>query len=130
KESQARYMQMVEERFAPIPIRYIPLMTREIVGLQALEEVADKLFAGEDPTAVYSRGRGYTFGKDEQGYELSIPLPLATKSDVTLKQVGDELIVHVGNQKRNLVLPRALVGQQTRGARMEEGVLKIRFGGG
>jgi len=128
KASQARYIRMVEEGFAPTPIRYLPLMDREIVGLEPLEEVGTKLFGADDPTAVYHQGRSCSFEKLNGEYQLSLPLPFADKGNVELKQVGEELIVLVGNQKRNLVLPRALVGLRTRTAKLEDGTLKIRFG--
>lgn len=127
KASQAKYIRMVEEGFAPTPIRYVPLMEREVVGIDALEMVGEKLFGEDDPAAIYYQGRSYTFEKWDAGYQLLLPLPFAAKSDVNLKQVGDELIVHVGNQKRNLILPRALVGLRTRSAKLEDGTLKIRF---
>lgn len=127
KASQAKYMKMVEEGFAPTPIRYLPLMSQEIVGIGLLEELGEKLFGTEDPAAVYHWGRTYTFEKVGDGYQLLLPLPFASKSDVDLKQLGDELIVQVGNQKRNLVLPRALMGMRTRSAKLEGGTLSIRF---
>ena len=36
-------------------------------------------------------------------------------------------MVKVGSQKRNLILPRALVGLRPYGARFEDGALRIRF---
>jgi arsenite-transporting ATPase len=41
--------------------------------------------------------------------------------------VGDELVVQVGNFKRNIILPRALVGMESRGAKLEDDRLSIRF---
>ncbi|MHB1162120.1 MAG: ArsA family ATPase [Chloroflexota bacterium] len=127
KASQARYIRMVEEGFAPTPIRYVPLMDREIVGIETLETVAEKLFDGEDPLAVFHRGRSYSFEKRERGYELLLPLPFASRDDVELRQVGDELVIQVGNQRRALILPRALIGMDVRGARMDGDTLKVRF---
>ncbi len=127
KASQARYMKMVEEGFAPTPIRYLPLMNQEVVGLSLLKEVAERLFGTEDPTAVYHQGRTYSFEKAEDGYQLLLSLPFASKGDIDLMQVGDELILQIGNQKRNLVLPRALSGMRTQGAKLEDGILRVRF---
>jgi arsenite-transporting ATPase len=127
KESQARYIRMVEEGFAPTPIRYVPLMDREIVGPETLRAVGDKLFGEDDPTTVFHRGRSYDFEKLDKGYQLLLPLVFASKDSLDLKQVGDELVVQVGNQRRTLVLPRALVGMQIRGAKLEENTLKVRF---
>lgn len=127
KASQAKYIQMVESAFAPIPIRYLPLMESEIVGLGTLEQVGEKLFAGDDPTAVYHKGRSYTFEKAADGYQLLVPLPFVTKSDIDLQQVGDELVIQVGSQKRTMILPRALVGMRIHGAKLEDDVLKVQF---
>ena len=127
KESQARYIRMVEEGFAPTPIRYLPLMEREIVGIPALHEVGDRLFGGDDPTAVFHRGRGFEFEKTGEGYQLLLPLPFADREKLDLNQVGDELVIQIGNQRRTLILPRALAGMGVRGARLEEGTLKVRF---
>jgi arsenite/tail-anchored protein-transporting ATPase len=127
KASQIRYIQMVESAFAGIPIRYLPLMESEIVGLETLEQVGETLFTGEDPTAVYHEGRSYSFEKSAEGYQLLVPLPFVSKSDIGVQQVGDELILQVGSQKRNLILPRALIGMKIRGAKLDEDVLKVQF---
>ncbi|MGE5617661.1 MAG: ArsA family ATPase [Sphingomonadaceae bacterium] len=127
KASQARYIRMVEEGFAPTPIRYVPLLDREIVGIEALELVAEKLYGAQDPLAVLHRGRGYSFEKTEKGYELLLPLSFTHREDVDLRHIGDELVIQVGNQRRVLILPRALIGMDVRGAKMDGDTLKIRF---
>ncbi len=45
-----------------------------------------------------------------------------------LNRDGDELHLQVGGLRRTIVLPRALVDAPTTGAKMEDGVLRIRFG--
>jgi arsenite/tail-anchored protein-transporting ATPase len=127
KASQAKYIQMIEERFAPVPIHYVPLMENEVVGVEALEAVGQQLFGDQDPTQIYHRGRSYSFEKTAGGYLLLLPLPFTTRGDVELSQVGDELVVRVGNQRRTIILPRTLAGMQTRGARLEGGTLTVRF---
>lgn len=127
KESQARYIQMVEESFAPVPIRYVPYMDREIVGLEALGSVAEKLFGQDDPIQIFHRDRGFSFEKTAEGYDLVMPLPFVAKSDVELRQMGDELIIQIANQRRNLMLPRSISGMRTRGAKLEDGTLRVRF---
>ena len=127
KESQARYIQMVEESFARVPIRYVPYMDREIVGLEALGTVAEKLFGQDDPIQIFHRDRSFSFEKTAEGYDLVMPLPFAAKSDVELRQMGDELIIQIANQRRNLMLPRSISGMRTRGAKLEDGTLRVRF---
>ena len=41
---------------------------------------------------------------------------------------GDELIVHIGNQKRSLLLPRALAGLDILGATYDDNTLSVSFG--
>ncbi|MDQ3707559.1 MAG: hypothetical protein M3437_20490 [Chloroflexota bacterium] len=56
-----------------------------------------------------------------------MPLPFATKEQVDLLQTGDELVVQVGDYKRNLILPRALATLQVAGAKLDNGELSINF---
>jgi arsenite-transporting ATPase len=127
RETQQRYLAMVEERFAPLPIFRAPLFQHEIVGLERLGELGEALFGELDPTQVFHTGRTHTIERADGGYLLSIPLPFAEKGEVDLVQLGDELVVQVGQHKRNIQLPRILAGLASRGARLEGDVLKIRF---
>jgi arsenite/tail-anchored protein-transporting ATPase len=127
KATQARHREAVEEGFAPIPIRDVPLFGHEIVGLDGLREMAAALYGDTDPSVVCYSGHGHRIEKRGREYVLSLTLPFATRDQVTLLQSGDELVVKVGSQKRNLILPRALVGLRPYGARFEDGALRIRF---
>src|SRR5919197_832637 len=91
KDTQAHYMQRIEEGFRPLPIRSVPLFDNEVVGLEALQRMARALFADEDPTRIYFKGRTHSIQSlPGGGYELSLPLPFATRGDVQLRQTGDE----------------------------------------
>jgi arsenite-transporting ATPase len=130
KDTQARYLQRVEEGFQPLPIKRVPLFDDEVVGLEALGRMARALYGDEDPTQVYYSGRAQTLeGLPEGGYRLTLPLPFATRGDVSLRQKGDELLVHVGTHRRHIILPRALVGLQATRARLDEpsATLSINF---
>ena len=41
---------------------------------------------------------------------------------------GDELVVQVDNQRRNIVLPRTLASRKLLGAAFEDQRLRVRFG--
>ena len=58
---------------------------------------------------------------------LRLPLGFAEKGQVDVTLVGDELILQVGSYKRNIIVPRALAQQEVRGARLEDGELRITF---
>jgi arsenite-transporting ATPase len=128
REAQARYLPMVETQFAPVPVRTIPYFDHEMVGLVRLEELGRALFGDLDPQQFQYRGRPYAIQREPTGYTLILELPFATKQDVALSRSGDELVLQVGTWRRNLVLPRVLLDAPTQGAKMEERVLKVRFG--
>jgi len=65
--------------------------------------------------------------QEDGDYVLTVLLPFTSKQEVALSQVGDELIVRVGNHRRNVILPRALVGLQTQSAKLDGDRLTIRF---
>ena len=127
KDIQSKYTHLVEECFAPLPILHTPLFDEEVVGLRMLEKLAKSAFGDEDPAKLLFRGQTHTIAKEGDTYVLSIPLPLATKPEIEMLRAGDELVVRIGTQRRNIVLPRTLVALETREAKFEDGVLRVRF---
>jgi len=128
REAQARYLPMVEEQFGPVPVRTVPFFDKEMVGLERLTELGQAMFAETDPSQFLYRGRPYSVSRDESGYTLAVELPFTSKDEIALSRSGDELLLQVGAWRRNLVLPRLLLDAPTQGARMEDRVLKVRFG--
>ena len=127
KESQERHSALVDECFAPLPILRIPLFDQEVVGREMLHRMAEVLFGAQDPTQVYFRGKPHDIERVKDGYILTLPLPLATKETIDVTRVGEELVVRIGNFKRNIILPRALVSLEIQEARFEGTDLKVRF---
>jgi arsenite-transporting ATPase len=127
REAQARYLPMVEEQFAPVPVRTVPFFDHEMVGVDRLAELGRALFADADPSAFLYRGRPYSVKREDGGYTLSVELPFASKEEISLSRSSDELLLQVGAWRRNLVLPRLLLDAPTQGARMDDRVLKVRF---
>jgi arsenite-transporting ATPase len=133
QEIQRRHGRMIQEAFAPLPIWEVPLFDREVVGLAMLQRLAETLSQGRDPTRIHFQGHVQTVRKTGKGYTLKLRLPFAEKGDISLVKRGDELIVSVGNFRRDLVLPRAVTNLPVARARLEEGLLIVRFaenGGG
>jgi arsenite-transporting ATPase len=128
QETQRRYLPMVEESFAPVPVRTVPFFDREVVGIEMLDRVASALFGDEDPARTFYRGRPYRIDRTGPGFTLTLELPFVSKSDVSLTRTADELTVRVGAFRRNLILPRLLLNAPTLGAKFEDRTLKIQFG--
>lgn len=127
KESQVKYRQLVDECFSPIPILPVPLFEQEVVGLDMLRRMGEALFGNRDPTGRYYEGHAHTISREPDHFRLTVPLPFASKEQISVTRSGDELILHVGNQRRNIILPRALAGLDIAGARYEREALNVRF---
>ncbi len=127
KESQDRYFTLAEEGFSPLPILTAPLMDQEVVGLKMLERFGQAIYGDSDPIPIRFRGQTQEIRQLDGDYLLTLLLPFTSKEDIALSQIGDELIVRVGVHRRNVILPRALVGMQTQSAKLEGDRLTIRF---
>jgi len=127
KKSQGQYYRVIEEGFAPLPIYSVPLLEREVVGIPTLEIMADALYGKDDPTKFFFRGQVQNFQKEDKHYTLTLTLPFIEKEDISLVRSGNELVVQVGNFKRNIILPHALAGLAATGARFEGSKLRIQF---
>ena len=124
--SQNSVLRELEEYFAPVPVRRVPLFAHEVLGRRRLEEVAKVLYAeGEDPSAVTQTERPYVFGKRDGVYEVRLLVPFATKGEIELFKKGDELVVEVGTLRRHIGLPRSMAALMPARARLENRVLTV-----
>ncbi|MFQ6055993.1 MAG: ArsA family ATPase [Methanosarcinales archaeon] len=129
KELQTEHLQTIKESFSSVPIKSIKLFNKELVGLQLLEQMGKNLYGNEDPTKIYYSGTPIKIIKEKNQYTLNLQLPFTEKRDIDLYHKGDELILKVGNQKRSIVLPIALVDKSIVEAKYVDDTLKIKFEG-
>ena len=108
------------ESFDPIPILTARLFDREMFGLEALGALAEDVFEDAEPLGVLFRGATHDIVKNGDGYDVVFHLPLAEKRNVDLSKKGAELLVKVGNYRRNILLPDALARLPAAGASFEE----------
>ena len=124
--SQDTILHEIEEYFAPVPVKKVPLFAHEILGRQRLEDLARVLYAeDEDPSAVTRTEKAYTFGKQNGLYEIRVLLPFATKGEIELFKKGDELVVQIGTFRRHIGLPRSMAALTPSRARLESKVLTV-----
>jgi arsenite/tail-anchored protein-transporting ATPase len=124
--SQEKVLSEIEEYFAPVPVKRVPLFEHEVLGKQRLEDLAQVLYPGQqDPSVVTRTEKSYTFAKRDGGYEVRVLLPFATKGEVALFKKGDELVVEVGTLRRHVGLPRSMETLLPGRARLENQVLTI-----
>src|ERR1700674_3141473 len=124
--SQDRVLGEIEEYFAPVPVKRVPLFAHEVLGKQRLEDLASVLYPGdEDPSAVTRTEKPYAFGKLNGVYEVRVHLPFATKGEIGLFKKGDELVVEIGTLRRHIGLPRSMAGLSPGRAKLDNGVLTV-----
>jgi arsenite-transporting ATPase len=101
-----------------------------MLDLMAKSVFSDEMVRGGkgDPTQKYYNGKPQTILQRNGHYILSIPLPLVERSEVHLhRSVFDELIIRIGNWKRNIALPTGLARLDVSAAKYEEDRLNIYF---
>ena len=66
--SQEKVLNEIEEYFAPVPVKRVPLFQHEVLGKRRLEDLAQVLYPGQqDPSAVTRTEKSYTFAKVDGG---------------------------------------------------------------
>src|SRR5579863_2492270 len=124
--SQENVLREIEEYFAPVPVKRVPLFSHEVLGTQRLRELAALLYPGsEDPSAVTRTEKPYSFEKRNGTYEIRVLLPFATKGEIGLFKKGDELVVEIGTLRRHIGLPRSMASLSPSRARLENGQLTV-----
>ncbi len=135
KTAQAANLQLVHEAFAPLPVFVVPYFDREVTGIEMLRVMAGSLYgppaeqgATGDPTQKYFVGKPQEINRRDGHYVLSLALPLVEREEVHLhRSVFDELVVRIGNWKRNVSLPLGLARLDVAAARFEDDRLNIYF---
>ncbi len=124
--SQDKVLQEIEEYFAPVAIKRVPLFAHEVLGKPRLEDLARVLYAeGEDPAAVIRTEKPYTFGKRDGIYEVQMLLPFTAKSEIGVFKKGDELVVEIGSFRRRIGLPRSMAVLLPVRAKLNDRVLTV-----
>jgi arsenite-transporting ATPase len=128
REAQARYSELVDTAFAPIPIMRTRLFDHEVVGIDSLAEMAESIFGDGDPSAIMYHEVPQRVRKIGAEYELLLHLPFVSRDELVVTHREGELYVTVGPYKREISLPRVLKGKTVNTAKLEEGMLRVVFG--
>src|ERR671915_219143 len=128
RDVQGQELERVREGFAPVPVLCAPYFEAEVLGGAMLDRLAGALFSGtRSPAGLLHAGLAQEFSLDGEEGEVRLAVPFAGKGDVSLKKIGDELVVRVDGRKRTVVLPQALAALKPAGAALEQGALVVRF---
>jgi arsenite-transporting ATPase len=108
-------------------VALLPMFADEVVGISRLQDVAEALYHGADPTQFYVQKPPYAFTKDGAAYTLVLHVPFVHKEEITMTRQQEDVVVRIGSFKRHVPLPRAIARLKTAGAKLEGDRLVIRF---
>jgi arsenite/tail-anchored protein-transporting ATPase len=127
RSRQHERLSEVHDGFAPVPILTAPYLAEEVIGPRMLDRLGGELFADHDPAAILHADLTQEITSDNGRTTLRVAVPFAERDEISLKKVGQELVVLAGLQKRTIILPPALARKRTAGARLRDGSLEISF---
>ncbi len=125
--TQEKLRKQIHSTFAPLPIWEAPYRSREILGVEQLNELALAIFGDQDPTQIFHRGPIQEVTREGEMYILKLPLPHVEMDKVVMTKKGDEMIIEIGNFKRDITLPAVLANQEAVRARFVNKALEIHF---
>ena len=105
-ESQKKHLEEIEDSFAPLPIFKVGHQGEEVFGLKLLEKIGKTIYEEEDPTLIFHNENPFQVKETDQGYEIEIKLPFVDSEEFELAKYGDELVIDLGNRRKNIFLPR------------------------
>src|SRR5437763_9743956 len=126
-KNQEKLRHQIHQTFAPLPIWEAPYYSHEIIGIPQLGKLAYTIFGELDPTQVYFRGQIQEITRQGDEYILRLPLPHVEMNKVLMTKKGDEMIVEIGNFKRDITLPSVVYNKEDTVERFVNKALEIHF---
>jgi arsenite-transporting ATPase len=115
----------IKESFAEVPKFYLELQKGEIRTIPILEMAGKRMFGETDIAGVLFQSKIFNVIKTQDGPVLKIYLPFAEKSEMDLRQNGNEIILSIKNETRRFIVPREFSNKTISSAKFEDGYLLI-----
>lgn len=124
---QQKYITQLQESFASLPIYQIPWYDEELKGMRAVKRICDDALTSNHVFDAVVITKRENFEKNEDGYSLTVSIPYAKKEELDVYQSESDVVIKLGNFKRNIPLPNVLRNYEILSAKQEEGLLKLQF---
>ena len=124
---QREYITYLKESFSALPIYEIPWYEEELRGVDNIRRIVVDVLSENEVFEEKIITERESFKQIETGYQLDVFLPCADKSNIDLYQGTTDIVIKIGNFKRNIPLPNILRNYVVAGARFDEGTLRILF---
>ncbi|NLL94900.1 MAG: ArsA family ATPase [Thermoplasmatales archaeon] len=121
----------VAKEFEPLKVLTAPHVPGGAGDLEGLSALGKAIYGKDRPDTLYNPESPLSFTETDDGMTMRLYLPFVGKEDVELFKSGDSgILIHMGDLKNRITLPKAYSGAKLTGADMEGGALVIRFRGG
>lgn len=124
---QREYITYLKESFSALSIYEIPWYEEELRGLSNIRRIVEDVLSGKEVFEEKIITERESFKQIEKGYQLEVFLPCVDKSSIDLYQGTTDIVIKIGNFKRNIPLPNILRNYMVTGAKFEEEKLCIIF---
>ncbi|MEG0377013.1 MAG: ArsA family ATPase [Eubacterium sp.] len=126
-EIQKGYIEELENVFAELPVYPIKWYDIDLNGLGSLDKMCEEALNKKGLFEVLSCGQNEVYEKTEKGYCLRVRIPGVVKDELEIHDAGDDLVLRIGNFKRNIPMPHVLVQYDIVSAKLKEEALEIYF---
>lgn len=127
KAIQNKYYDEYKNVFSEMPMFKVKWYETDINGIEGLRRICRDSLTRGDIFDVLRKNYNDIFEKIEDKYKLTVNIPNATKEKFDLYKSSNELIIKIGNFKRNIPLPDVLNNYDVSKAKLSEGKLLIEF---
>jgi arsenite-transporting ATPase len=131
RKQQEQSLELVDSAFQPLPVLRARFFDTEVRGAETLDRLGAEIFgsgaSGREPWALIHDTITQQLEADADGARLRIAIPFVRKEEITLKQVGDELLIITPSLRRTIILPSSVAALSASGASYEDGALEVRF---
>ena len=124
---QREYITYLKESFSALSIYEIPWYEEELRGVSNIRRIVEDVLSGKEVFEEKIITEKESFKQIEKGYQLEVFLPCVDKSSIDLYQGTTDIVIKIGNFKRNIPLPNILRNYVVTGAKFEEEKLCIIF---
>jgi arsenite-transporting ATPase len=105
---QKEYISEIEALFTHIPLYKIPWFDTDIHGLSGIDRMVDKVFVGSKTLENIKLVKEEVYYESEGGYGLKLYIPGVDKTEMDIHESATDVIIKIGNFKRNIPKPNAL----------------------
>lgn len=127
KKVQSKYLEEINAVFFNIPTYKIKWYEVDINGIEGLDRIVKDSLNEEGIFKVNKVTVNEKFSKIETGYKLEVYVPFGDKQELDLFETGTDIVIKIGNFKRNIPCPNALRKYTISKAKFNEDYLYIYF---